>query len=148
MTSKTKWKMTMTEILIGSNPGNPQVVGAIKTEPKTEEKATQLPTPTGYNILCAIPDIEEKFDSGLIKADVTLKNEEVLATVLFVIALGPDCYKDKAKFPTGPWCKEGDFVVVRRSSGSRLDIHGREFRLIHDDTPIAVVEDPRGIKSK
>lgn len=135
-------------ILVGTNPANPQVVGAIETEPKTEEKATQLPTPTGYHILCAIPDIEEKFESGLIKADVTKKHEEIMTTVLFVVALGPDCYKDKDKFPTGPWCKEGDFIIVRRASGTRLEIHDREFRLINDDTVEAVVQDPRGIKCK
>jgi len=71
-----------------------------------------------------------------------------LTTVLFVVAVGPDAYKDTNKFPTGPWCKEGDFIIVRRGSGTRLDIHGTEWRLINDDTPEAVVQDPRGIKSK
>jgi co-chaperonin GroES (HSP10) len=64
--------------------------------------------------------------------------------VLFVVKQGPDCYKDTAKFPTGPWCKEGDFVLVRAYSGTRFKIHNREFRLINDDTVEGVVEDPRG----
>lgn len=72
--------------------------------------------------------------------------EEKLATVLFVVALGPDCYKDPTRFPSGPWCKQGDFIVVRPNSGSRLNIHGKEFRMINDDTVEAVVQDPRGIK--
>jgi len=110
-----------------------------------EDKAKQLPEPSGYHILVALPEAEEAYDSGLIKADETRRFEEVLATVFFVVKLGPDCYKDMEKFPTGPWCKEGDFVLARPNSGTRLKIHGREFRLINDDTVEAVVQDPRGI---
>jgi co-chaperonin GroES (HSP10) len=110
-----------------------------------EDKAKQLPEPSGYHILVALPEAEETYDSGLIKADETRRFEEVLATVFFVVKLGPDCYKDSEKFPTGPWCKEGDFVLARPNSGTRLKIHGREFRLINDDTVEAVVQDPRGI---
>jgi co-chaperonin GroES (HSP10) len=116
---------------------------------KEEEKAKQLPKPAGYKILCAIPEVEKEYEgTGLIKAEETLRNEEVLTTVLFVVDMGPDCYMDKAKFPTGPWCKKGDFVLVRPNSGSRLVIHGREFRIINDDTVEGVVDDPRGIKRK
>ena len=111
-----------------------------------EEKATQLPKPSGYRILCAIPEIEKEYESGLVKADTTISNEETLTTVLFVVDLGPDCYKDPSRFPTGPWCKQGDFILVRPHAGTRLVIHGREFRLINDDSVEAVVEDPRGIK--
>lgn len=113
-----------------------------------EEKARQLPKPSGYHILCAIPEAEEQFDSGLIKAEETMRIEEVLTTVLFVVELGPDCYKDASRFPSGPWCKKGDFVLIRPHSGSRLVIHGREFRLINDDSVEAVVQDPRGIRRK
>ena len=136
------------KILIGSNPNKPQVVGAVDLGATNEEKASQLPKPSGYHILCAIPEAEKEFDSGLLKADVTLKNEEVLTTVLFVVAMGPDAYKDETKFPSGAWCKVGDFVLVRPNSGSRLLIHGREFRLINDDVVEAVVDDPRGITRK
>jgi len=116
---------------------------------KAEEKATQLPKPQGYRILCAIPEAEKNFDgSTLEKADSTLQFEELLTTVLFVVDLGPDCYQDKSKFPTGPWCKKGDFVLVRPNAGTRLVIHGREFRLINDDSIEAVVDDPRGIRRK
>lgn len=138
----------MAEILIGANPDNPQVVGAVNMAASAEEKASQLPKPSGYRILCAIPEIDKEFESGIIKADQTLHYEEVLTTVLFVIELGPDCYADKDKFPSGPWCKKGDFILVRPSSGSRLLIHGREFRIINDDNVEAVVSDPRGIKRK
>ena len=113
-----------------------------------EEKAKQLPTPSGYRILCAIPEAEKEFDSGLVKADETMRNEELLTTVLFVVDMGPDCYKDEKRFPTGPWCKKGDFILVRPNAGTRLLIHDREFRIINDDSVEGVVQDPRGIKRK
>jgi len=115
---------------------------------KVEDKASQLPKPQGYRILCAIPEAEEAFDSGIIKSDETRRNDELLTTVLFVVALGPDCYADKVRFPNGPWCKPGDFILVRPNAGTRLVIHDREFRIINDDSVEAVVEDPRGIKRK
>jgi co-chaperonin GroES (HSP10) len=131
----------MTESLIIATEG-----GETSTLPQTaEEKAKQLPEPTGYHILVTLPESEEKYESGLIKADQTRHYEEVLATVFFVVKLGPDCYQDKEKFPTGPWCKQGDFILARPNSGTRLKIHGREFRIINDDTVEAVVDDPRGI---
>ena len=113
-----------------------------------EDKAKQLPKPAGYHILCAVPEVEEEFENGLIKSSQTVYTEEMLTTVLFVVALGPDAYKDPKKFPSGPWCKQGDFVLVRPNAGSRLVIHGKDFRLINDDTIEAVVDDPRGIKRK
>ena len=113
-----------------------------------EEKATQLPKPSGYRILCAVPEQEKEFESGIAKADETLRIDETLTTVLFVVELGPDCYADKSRFPTGSWCKKGDFILVKPYSGSRLVIHGREFRIINDDTVEAIVDDPRGIKRK
>lgn len=109
------------------------------------EKATQLPEPSGYRILCAIPDMEKEYDSGILKADSTLHREEVLSTVFFVVKMGPDCYQDKSRFPNGPWCKVGDFILARPNSGTRLKIHGREFRIINDDSVEGVVLDPRGI---
>ena len=138
----------MSEILIGTNPDNPEIVGAVNFEATAEEKAKQLPKPSGYHILCAIPEVEKEFDGGILKADSTLHYEELLTTVLWVVDLGPDCYKDASRFPSGPWCKKGDFILVRPNAGSRLLIHGREFRLINDDSVEAVVDDPRGIKRK
>ena len=130
----------MTELAIATADGE------TSTLPETaEEKAKQLPMPVGYKILCALPDIEEKYDSGLIKADTTKKHEEILATVYFVVSLGPDAYTDKERYPTGPWCKAGDFIIVRPHSGTRIKIHGKEFRMINEDSVDGVVEDPRGI---
>ena len=113
---------------------------------EADEKARQLPIPSGYRILCAIPEAEEEYESGLLKSSDTINFEEKLATVLFVVHLGPDCYKDDKRFPTGPWCKQGDFVIVRPNAGTRLLIHGREFRIVNDDSVESVVQDPRGIK--
>jgi co-chaperonin GroES (HSP10) len=139
----------MSEILLGSNPNNPEIVGTINLSAATEEKARQLPIPSGYRILCAIPETEEKFaDSDIIKPDDLVKKDELLTTVLFVVALGPDCYADKERFPNGAYCQPGDFVLVRPNAGTRVVIHNKEFRIINDDTVEAVVQDPRGISRK
>lgn len=130
----------MTDIAIATESGE------VSTLPQmADEKAKQLPEPCGYHILVALPEAEDKYESGIFKADETRRFEEVLATVFFVVKLGPDCYKDEKRFAAGPWCKEGDFILARPNSGTRLKIHGREFRLINDDTVEAVVQDPRGI---
>lgn len=108
-------------------------------------KARQLPRPVGYHMLVAIPESDAAFENGLLKADQTRQLEEVATVVGFVTAMGPDCYADKAKFPTGPWCKVGDFVLIRAYSGTRFKIHGKEWRMLNDDSIEGVVEDPRGI---
>ena len=128
------------EFLLADADGNTTVL-----PDSDERKAKQLPEPTGYRILCAVPDVEEKTEGGLFKADITKQYEELTTPVLFVLKLGPDCYKDEKRFPSGPWCKEGDFIVTRPMAGSRIKIHGREFRMINDDAVEGVVEDPRGI---
>lgn len=131
------------DILLAANPDNPVIIGSIS---KTiEAKASQLPKPSGYHILCAIPEQEKEFDSGIIKADSTIHYEELLTTVLFVVSLGQDCYTDATRFPSGAWCKVGDFILVRPNAGSRLVIHGKEFRMINDDSVEGTVLDPRGV---
>jgi len=131
----------MSDILLASN-----LFDIPTTLPKvTMDKAKQLPEPSTYHLLCVIPETDEKYDSGLVKAGQTMHFEEVLSPVLFVVKMGPDCYADKTRFPSGPSCKVGDFVLVRPNSGTRVKIHGREFRIINDDSVEAVVEDPRAI---
>lgn len=122
-------------------------LGAVLNQ-SAEEKARQLPEPKGYRILCAIPEAEKEYESGIIKADETRRTDELLTTVLFVVKMGPDCYKDTTRFPSGAWCQEGDFILVRPNAGTRLVIHDREFRIINDDSVEAVVQDPRGVKRK
>ena len=137
--------MSDTTILIGSNPNQPQVVGTVNISASNEEKAKVLPEPSGYRSLVAIPEQDKEYESGIIKADSVMHTEELLSTVFFVVKMGPDCYKDATRFPTGPWCKEGDFILARPNSGTRLKIHGREFRIINDDSVEGIVQDPRGI---
>ena len=114
----------------------------------SEDKAKQLPDPRTFHILCVVPEAMQEYaesEVGLIKSNQAMHFEEVLTPVLFVVKLGPDCYKDTTRFPSGPSCKEGDFIICRPNSGTRLKIHGREFRILNDDSVEAVVEDPRGI---
>jgi len=115
---------------------------------KAEDKATQLPEPKTFHLLTVLPEVDEKFEGEgeLVKASQTMHFEEVLTPVLFVVKMGPDAYKDATRFPSGPSCKVGDFVIVRPNSGTRIKIHGKEFRLIKDDQVEAIVQDPRGIQ--
>lgn len=109
-----------------------------------EKVATQLPAPQGYKILISTVEVSEKTDGGVYMPDQIRQSEETASIIGFVMKLGPDAYSDKDRFPNGPYCKEGDFVIFRSYSGTRFKIHGREFRLINDDTVEAVVDDPRG----
>ena len=111
-----------------------------------EQKASQLPVPSGYRILCAVPEVDKTSTGGILKPFQLVRDEELLSTVLFVVAVGPDAYKDEKRFPSGPWCQVGDFVLVRPHAGTRVNIHGKDFRLINDDGVEAVVSDPRGYK--
>ena len=111
-----------------------------------EDKAKQIPDPVTYHLLCMLPEAKEEYEGGLLKASQTMQYEELLSPVLFVAKLGPDAFKDEKRFPSGPSCKVGDFVLVRPNSGTRMKIHGTEWRLINDDSIEAVVEDPRGVQ--
>tara|TARA_R100001460_G_scaffold73631_6_gene114519 strand:+ start:230 stop:619 length:390 start_codon:yes stop_codon:yes gene_type:complete len=117
----------------------------IETEQVEEKTAKQLPIPKGYKILIALPEPEEQTKGGIIKASQTLQVEEVGSICGFILSMGDDCYKDEKRFPNGPYCKEGDWIIMRSYSGTRFKVHGKEFRLINDDSVEAVVEDPRGI---
>lgn len=106
--------------------------------------ASQLPDVKGYRLLCMVPQAEEAYESGLIKSDEVKRVEEHSTVCLFVMQLGDLAYQDKDRFPSGPWCKEGDFIITRAYSGTRIKIHGKEFRILNDDMVEAVVSDPRG----
>ena len=111
-----------------------------------EEKAKQIPDPVTYHLLCMLPEAKEEYEGGLLKASQTMQYEELLSPVLFVAKMGPDAFKDEKRFPSGPSCQVGDFVLVRPNSGTRMKIHGTEWRIINDDSVEAVVQDPRGIQ--
>ena len=104
----------------------------------------KLPEPTGYRLLIALPEIDEKTQGGVIMPDGLVKDESTASIIGFVIKMGSDAYSDKERFPNGAWCKEGDFVIFRSYSGTRFKVAGKEFRLINDDTVEGVVDDPRG----
>lgn len=139
----------MTELILPPGvtmPKNIQPQDAPGDGATDEEKASQLPEPTGYKILCIVPNVADTFEgSSIVKADQFMKQEEHATTVLFVLKVGTDAYKDDKKFPGGPWCKAGDFVLVRTYSGTRFKIYGKEFRVINDDMVECVVQDPRGL---
>ena len=116
-----------------------------ETVHEVDKRAKQLPEPKGYHLLCMVPKVESEYDSGLVKAEETVRVEEQTTIVLFVAKVGDLAYKDPARFPTGPWCKTGDFVLVRPYAGTRLKLYGTEWRLINDDSVEATVEDPRGL---
>ena len=110
-----------------------------------EEVEAQLPKPVGYMVLVALPKVEEAYESGIIKADRTKHEEYILSTMGAVIDMGAEAYGDKDRFPNGPWCKVGDFVMFRPNTGTRFKVNGAEYRLMNDDSIQAVVADPRGI---
>jgi co-chaperonin GroES (HSP10) len=109
-----------------------------------DSTVSQLPEPMGYKILIAMTGVSEKTQGGVIRPEAMRSAEETASIVGFVVKIGKDAYNDKRKFPNGAFCKEGDFVIFRSYSGTRFKIHGKEFRLINDDTVEAVVDDPRG----
>ena len=109
-----------------------------------KDKSLRLPQPVGYKVLVTLPNIEEKTEGGIIKPDSVIAKESTAANIAFVMALGPDAYKDREKFPSGAWCKEGDFVIMRSYSGTRMFVDGKEFRMLNDDSIEGVVADPRG----
>lgn len=109
------------------------------------EFEAQLPKPVGYRLLIALPTIEETYESGIVKADRTKHEEMVLSMMGAVIDMGEQAYADKDRFPNGPWCKVGDFVMFRPNSGTRFKVNGQEYRLLNDDSIEAVVPDPRGV---
>ena len=116
------------------------------TDQKIEDEVlkAKLPEPAGYRLLIAMPEVSEKTEGGVFMPDQLKKAEETASIVGYVVKAGPEAYADVAKFPNGPWCKEGDFILFRSYSGTRFRVMGKEFRLINDDTVEGVVEDPRG----
>lgn len=105
----------------------------------------KLPDPRGWKILIALPRVRERTDGGIIKPEEVLQYETVGSIIGLVLKVGDLAYKDGKKFPTGPWCEPGDYVLMRTYSGTRISVKGQEFRMINDDTVEAVVSDPRGV---
>ena len=111
---------------------------------KTKE-ASKLPAPTGWRMLILPFKMNEKTKGGLYLGQDTLERQQVGSTCGLVLAMGPDCYGDKEKFPEGPWCKKGDWVIFARYAGSRIQIDGGEVRLLNDDEVLATIDNPEDI---
>ncbi len=133
MTSRAiSWKMMMTE------PMQQSLID--------DDLELELPIPVGYRLLIAMPDVEETFgDSGIIKSSKEIHLDTVMSTIGLVLDVGGEAYSDKDRFPSGPWCKQGDYVMFRMNTGTRFKVRGKEYRLMNDDSIEAVVADPRGI---
>ena len=111
-----------------------------------EELDLQIPTPVGYRFLVAMPEVEDTYgDSGIIKSSKEMHQEYIMSTIGVVLDMGKQAYSDKERFPTGPWCKTGDYVMFRANTGTRFKVGGVEYRLMNDDSIEAVVSDPRGV---
>ena len=111
-----------------------------------EQLETMIPLPVGYRVLVALPQVEETFDgTELLKSSQTRTEEHVMSIIGLVVDMGKQAYADKERFPTGAWCKQGDYVMFRANSGTRFRVGGTEYRLMNDDSIEAVVPDPTGI---
>ena len=110
---------------------------------KTEEP--KLPKPTGWRLLVLPFKMKEKTKGGLVLAETTLEKQQVASQVGLVMAMGPDCYKDKERYPDGPWCKVKDWIMFARYAGSRIKIDGGEMRLLNDDEVLATIDSPEDI---
>ena len=118
----------------------------IDKEVTEEELENQLPTPVGYRVLVAMPEVEDTYgESGIIKSSKEVQMDTVMSTIGLVLDMGSQAYSDKDRFPTGPWCKQGDYVMFRMNTGTRFKVNGVEYRLMNDDSIEAVVSDPRGV---
>jgi co-chaperonin GroES (HSP10) len=120
-------------------------IDLVATQDTIDELASKLPKPVGYCILGIKPKIETKTEGGIIKPDAFIHKEEMGAVAVMVLELGDMAYTDKTRFPTGAWCKEGDFVLLGAYRGHRFAVDGQEFIIFNDDMVLGTVEDPRGL---
>ena len=116
-----------------------------KQAEKAKNEVEKLPNPVGWRMVLFPLKLKEKTKGGLLLTDETVEQSQITTNICKVLKMGDLCYKDEAKFPTGPWCKEGDWVLITRYAGSRIRIDGGELRIINDDEILAKVDDPRDI---
>lgn len=124
-------------------PSREDFIKAVEEVTKREDFSLK---PQGWKVLVAMPDYAKTTKGGIALPDEYVQREEMASPVGYVVALGDSCYADKARFPNGPYCKEGDFIIMRPYSGTRVVLHDKEFRFINDDTVEGVVQDPSNIK--
>jgi len=126
---------------------NKELVGVKKSKEITKE-TTKLPKPTGWRMLILPFRMKEKTDAGVLIGTETIDRQQVASQCGNILAMGDACYQDKERYPSGPWCKVGDWVVFARYAGSRIEIEGGEVRLLNDDEILATVQDPTDILHK
>ena len=112
---------------------------------KSKKEEPKLPKPTGWRLLVLPFKMKEKTKGGLHLAETTLEKQQVASQVGLVMAMGPDCYKDKERYSDGPWCKVNDWIMFARYAGSRIKIDGGEMRLLNDDEVLATIDSPEDI---
>ena len=115
-----------------------------KQEDLSKKESSKLPKPTGWRLLVLPFKMKEKTKGGIIMSDVTIERQQVASQCGLVVALGDQCY-DKERYPEGPWCKKGDWVVFARYAWSLIQIDGGEVRLLNDDEILATIENPEDI---
>ena len=116
-----------------------------KAVEKQKKEIEKVPNPTGNRFVLFPLILDRKTKSGIILTDETVAESQITTNICKVLKIGPDAYKDKDKFPTGPWCKTDDWVLITRYAGSRIRIDGGELRIINDDEILAGIDDPRDI---
>ena len=126
-----------------STSENPKLRPALQE--KYKEETEKLPKPTGWRIIVLPFRMDEKTKGGILMGQDTLDKQQVASQCGNVLAMGPQCYKDKERYPDGPWCKVNDWVVFARYAGSRIQIEGGEIRLLNEDEILATVQDPKDI---
>ena len=129
---------------------NKDLVGLKRSEEQkeiTNEKA-KLPQPTGWRLIVLPFKMDEKTKGGIIMNETTLEKQQVASQCGNVLAMGPQCYSDKERYPEGPWCKVGDWVIFARYAGSRIQIEGGEIRLLNEDEILATIKNPEDILHK
>ena len=112
---------------------------------ESEKEEAKIPKPTGWRLLVLPFKMKEKTKGGIVLAETTLERQQVASQVGLVMAMGPQCYKDKERYPEGPWCKEKDWIMFARYAGSRIKIEGGEMRLLNDDEVLATIDSPEYI---
>ena len=117
----------------------------VKKSKKITKESTKLPQPTGWRILVLPFKMGEKTKGGILMGQDTLEKQQVASQCGNVLAMGPDCYRDKDRYKEGPWCKVGDWVMFARYAGSRIKIEGGEVRLLNDDEILATIKNPEDI---
>mgnify|MGYP003679762728 FL=1 len=136
------------ETLLQSSPKitlpKTNLVGLNNSKQITKE-STKLPQPTGWRILILPFKMGEKTKGGILMGQDTLEKQQVASQCGNILAMGPDCYRDKDRYKQGPWCKVGDWVMFARYAGSRIKIEGGEVRLLNDDEVLATIKNPEDI---